>query len=180
MSKKKKSVAEKAVPETKKPETKKPEVVEKKDEKIAPGIPKFEPKPVPDACELVLEKQKSGVFGAFDPNSLACKECKEDFPESAEACEFNTNAQAKAKKVKKSSGGTGKGRGKREGERSPLGGFLSQGTGKIEAALLSPEGATIEELNSFRGCALNHVNTLKTKGVNITRKDGRYFATIKK
>ena len=137
-----------------------------------------------EPCDLVSEalgegKEVAVVFlTAFDPDSDACKECEKDFPETQEACKFNTelakSVKGKKKTAKKGAGGP-RGRG---GERTVLGGLKESGTGRMELLMLREEGASSEELAAQRGCWQNHINTLKKKGVNIERKDGRYYAKV--
>ena len=49
------------------------------------------------------------------------------------------------------------------------------GAGKIEALLIRPEGATLEEMRQHRGGVESHLNSLKKAGFNIVRENGRYY-----
>lgn len=176
MSKKKGKKAEKA----KAPEVK---AKVKEEPKKSPEETKkeFAPKEIPDACQLVVNEWKKGKFGAFDPASESCKECKKDYPKSADACIYNTKAQTEAKAQAKKAGGNGAKSFKKAGEKSPFGYDINSGSGKIDLLLSRPEGCTMAEMEKCRGAVGSHLNALKTvKGVAITKKDGRYFARAPK
>jgi len=49
------------------------------------------------------------------------------------------------------------------------------GAGKIDALLMRPEGATLEEMRQCRGAVGSHLNSLKKAGFNIIRENGRYY-----
>jgi hypothetical protein len=51
----------------------------------------------------------------------------------------------------------------------------SAATVKIEALMLSENGATIEEMQNIRGAPHNHICTLRRKGVKIVCICGRYY-----
>lgn len=53
--------------------------------------------------------------------------------------------------------------------------FPESGAGKIDALLMRPEGATLEEMRAHRGAVESHLNSLKKAGFNIVRDNGRYY-----
>ncbi len=131
-------------------------------------------RPVPDACDEVADGfTKKMKVGFFDGNSKFCKDCGEEYPEAQAACKHNTEVEAKlaTKKPVKAKGGA---RAPRTG-LSVLGN--GGGAGKVDELILRPEGATMEELLACRGAVTSHLARLKTLGVKIEKRDGRYYAT---
>lgn len=53
--------------------------------------------------------------------------------------------------------------------------FAESGAGKIEALLMRPEGASLEEMRAHRGAVESHLNSLRKAGFNIVRNNGRYY-----
>lgn len=179
MSKKKKDVKKGSKPAqapTKKNETPKAKVEEKAPPKNPPEKPS-EPKivDVPDACDAVKEGFKTkGKVGFYDGNSSDCKACEKDYPNAAKACKHNTEVEKslvmKRKETKK----------RELGERTPLGGLVTSGAGKMELLLLRKGGATMEEMKECRGAVGSHINSLRLKGVNIVRNGLNYYANPSK
>jgi biotin operon repressor len=167
----KKEVKEEAKKEVKKEEAKKEEA--KKEEAKKEEV-KLEILEVPDACDAVAEgfKNKTKV-GFFDPNSVDCKECKDVYPKAYEACVHNTEAEKllalKPKEKKKDLR-----------ERTPLGGYVDSGAGKMELLLLRKEGATMEEMKACRKAVASHLRSLKLRGFTIVKIKDRYFANPSK
>lgn len=182
MAKKSKGKPEKGAAKAKvapKPEVK---AKVKEEPKKAPEETKkeFVPKEIPDACQLVVNEWKKGKFGAFDPASDSCKECKKEYPKSAEACIYNTTAQAEQKASAKKAGGNGAKSFKKAGTKA-FGSFdVNSGAGKIATLLERKEGCTMDEMKACRGAVGSVLNALKGKGWMISRKDNRYFGKVPK
>ena len=122
----------------------------------------------PDACS-------DDLFGSFDENSEYCVQCLEITNNCAIACKALTEFRKTApvtSKVKKEK--TSKIRGKRGGAKVLLCGVESA-SGKCEALLCQPEGATMEEMVALRGAVSSLLNSLKKAGFNIVKENGRYY-----
>lgn len=133
-------------------------------------------KMVPDACDIVAKGfETRGKVGYYEEDNDACIDCKKEFPESAAICEYNTKVElaiSKQKTQKRVYNKTNR-------QKTPLGGLISSGAGKMELLMLRKEGATMEEMQECRGAAGSHIASLKKRGVTIINKDGKYFAKVK-
>jgi hypothetical protein len=111
---------------------------------------------------------KGGYFCSLPPN----------FSDRTGACDAITEHR-KVKPVTPAAKTAGKAGGaaparSREGAKLLLA-FADSGAGKIEALLMRPEGASLEEMRVHRGAVESHLNSLKKAGFNIVRHNGRYY-----
>lgn len=167
-------------------------------EKGTVTVKKYKPILIKDMCDYMETAWKEGVYGAFKPESAACKECIEDFSESAKACEANTKyiqaqTSTTVEEPKKeetpvvesvvepviesvseitpvTTPVVSKKKGNKVIVRSPLGSDVTKGTGKIELLLTSETGASMAEMEACRGSVRNCLYTYQKRGVIIEKK----------
>jgi hypothetical protein len=172
-----KEMAKAKVPEPKPKE-------EKTGAKISPEKEKF--LTIKDACQEV--NFKAGIYGAYNPNDKFCQDCEKDYPESAQACKHNTELMKKTvaikkveiKKASKVSKPPKEKKPKKEVQLDVFGRKVDSGAGKIDALLLSKEGATMAQMEKFRKAVGSHLAALRNDGYEVTEKDGKYFAKVPK
>lgn len=125
----------------------------------------------PDQCDPTL-------FGGFDINSDSCRDCAKDFTECANACKALKEYRGtlnKSAKVKTSTGSTGAKRATGVRGNIVLISSANSAAGKLDAALMRPEGASMDELRAIRGAVPAHIKYLNDNGFPIVLDGGRYY-----
>lgn len=141
---------------------------------------------IKEACQEI--NFKAGIYGAYNPSDEFCQDCEKDYPESAQACKHNTELmkktvatkKAETKKASKVSKPPKEKKPKKDVELDVFGRRADSGAGKINALLLSKEGATMAQMEKFRKAVGSHLAALRSEGVEVTEKDGKYFAKAPK